>query len=277
MRVHHLNCATLRPPARRLVNGTGGLFEKATMVCHCLLVETDAGLVLIDSGFGTADLAAPVESLGGRFVRGVRPVLDPDETAIAQVRRLGFQPEDVRHVILTHLDLDHAGGISDFPWATVHLHEIEHNAGLNPTRTERFRYRSNQWAHHPQWATYRRTGEPWFGFEAVRDLAGLPPQFLLVPLFGHTRGHTGVAVDTGSGWLLHAGDAYFHHRESDPRAPKSTALLSLFQKMMQMDGPARLANQERLRQLRAGHDDQVRVFCAHDAVEFRRDAASAVS
>lgn len=276
MRVHHLNCATLRPPSRRLVNGTGGLFDKATMVCHCLLVETDAGLVLIDSGFGTADLAAPVESLGRRFVRGIRPVLDPSETAIAQVRRLGYRPEDVRHIILTHLDLDHAGGISDFPWATVHLHATEHDAGLNPTRAERFRYRPNHWAHGPQWATYRPTGEPWFGFESVRDLTGLPPQFLLVPLPGHTRGHTGVAVDTGSGWLLHAGDAYFHHRESDPHDPKSTALLSLFQKMMQVDGPARLANQERLRQLRAGHDDQVTVFCAHDAVEFERDAVLAV-
>ncbi len=29
----------------------------------------------------------------------------------------------------------------------------------------------------------------------------------LVPLFGHTRGHCGVAVRTEQGWLFHAGDA----------------------------------------------------------------------
>jgi hypothetical protein len=29
----------------------------------------------------------------------------------------------------------------------------------------------------------------------------------LVPLFGHTRGHCGVAIRNGSGWLFHVGDA----------------------------------------------------------------------
>src|SRR2546429_4224699 len=52
-------------------------------------------------------------------------------------------------------------------------------------------------------------GEPWFGFRAVRDLPGLPPEILVIPLPGHTRGHIGVAVDTGAGWLLHAGDAFY--------------------------------------------------------------------
>jgi glyoxylase-like metal-dependent hydrolase (beta-lactamase superfamily II) len=34
--------------------------------------------------------------------------------AFEQVRALGFAPNDVRHVLLTHLDRDHAGGLSDF-------------------------------------------------------------------------------------------------------------------------------------------------------------------
>src|SRR3546814_15732883 len=29
--------------------------------------------------------------------------------------------QDVRHIIITHLDFDHAGGIEDFPAAAVHL------------------------------------------------------------------------------------------------------------------------------------------------------------
>ncbi|MGP3965322.1 hypothetical protein ACTWPT_56180 [Nonomuraea sp. 3N208] len=43
----------------------------------------------------------------------------------------------------------------------------------------------------------------------MRQLNGLPPEILLIPLAGHSRGHSGVAVDTGATWLLHAGDAYF--------------------------------------------------------------------
>ena len=41
MRVHHLNTGTMCPIGRRLVNGTGGLFQRARMVCHCLLAETE--------------------------------------------------------------------------------------------------------------------------------------------------------------------------------------------------------------------------------------------
>jgi len=262
----------MRPASRRLVNGTGRLFERGSMVCHCLLVETGDGLVLVDSGLGLADLRDPAGSLGNLFVRLTHPRLDRDETAIRQVTRLGYRPEDVRHIVLTHLDPDHAGGISDFPWATVHVHAAEHDAAMRPpTRAERRRYRSNQWAHDPTWATYGGTGgERWFGFEAVRDLRGLPPEILLVPLAGHTRGHTAVAVDTGDGWLLHAGDAYFFHGETDPVRPRSTPFLRAFQNLVHVDGPARKANQARLRELRAAHDGTVEVFSAHDEVELAR-------
>lgn len=37
---------------------------------------------------------------------------------------------------------------------------------------------------------------------------------------------------------------------------------------MEVDRRARLANQARLRQLARGHGDEVRMFCAHDPVEF---------
>lgn len=275
MRVHHLNCGTMHPPFRRLVNGTGGLFQPATMVCHCLLVESEAGLVLIDSGMGTADVADPAGALGKQFVRLTRPVADADETAIAQVKRLGFQPRDVRHIILTHLDLDHAGGLGDFPEATVHVHAAELRAASSGPPQPR--YRSHQWAHGPRWETYDATGEGWFGFEAVRELVGLPPEFLLVPLFGHTRGHTGVAVGTGHGWLLHAGDAYFHHSDTDPVNPKGTVFLNYYQKRAQVDGPARLANRDRLRRLRADHGDEVEVVCAHDPAELARYTETAVA
>ena len=80
------------------------------------------------------------------------------------------------------------------------------------------------------------------GFEAIRQLPGLPDDLLLVPLPGHSRGHTAVAVRaqpaTGSGpqWLLHAGDAYFFHGEIDPAHPRTPPGLRLFQTVLQTDG-----------------------------------------
>ncbi|MCB9603785.1 MAG: MBL fold metallo-hydrolase [Sandaracinus sp.] len=266
MRVHHLDCGTMCPVARRLINGDGSVLERGTLPCHCLLLETDAhGLILVDTGFGTADLADPAGRLGSS-----RHLLswngDPEGTAIARVRALGFAPEDVRHILVTHLDLDHAGGLSDFPHARVHLMATEQQAALAPpTRMEKQRYRSAHWAHGPDWRTYAPKGETWKGFEAVRALDGLPPEILLVPLAGHSRGHAGIAVDHGAGWLLHAGDAYFFRGRLAER-PWAPPGIALFENLVAFDRPQMIANRERLRELRARESD-VRVFCAHDPVE----------
>lgn len=37
---------------------------------------------------------------------------------------------DVRHIVLTHLDFDHAGGLDDFPEATVHMLQIERDVAV---------------------------------------------------------------------------------------------------------------------------------------------------
>ncbi|MET7305167.1 MBL fold metallo-hydrolase [Embleya sp. NPDC005575] len=177
----------------------------------------------------------PDEYLGAEWVGYAAPVLDLNETALHQVRRLGFAPEDVRHVVLTHLDRDHAGGLADLPHATVHVHKAEYEAGIAGGAD---RYRAAQLAHGPRWATYAsEQGDPWFGFDAVCRLDGLPEEILLVPLGGHTEGHSAVAVDTGERWLLHAGDAYFYHGEVDPDAPRSHPLLDFVQLGAEVDRP----------------------------------------
>ena len=79
----------------------------------------------------------------------------------------------------------------------------------------RRRYRPEQWDDVRRWRTYRSGGERWFGFEAVRDLDGLPPEILMIPLPGQPAGHAGVAIQTPEGWLLNAGDAYFLRHEMD--------------------------------------------------------------
>jgi glyoxylase-like metal-dependent hydrolase (beta-lactamase superfamily II) len=272
MRVHHLGCGTLCPVGGSLVSGTGSPFGIARMVCHCMLVETEQGLVLVETGLGLDDVARPLESLGRRFLLLSRPLLDPMETAVRQVAALGFSPDDVRHVIVTHLDVDHAGGLRDFPRAKVHVYETEYrtavaaNLGPRPSR-----YSPVQWSHGPDWIVHGSGhADRWFGFEAVRELEGLPPEILLIPLAGHTRGHAGVAVQVGARWLLQAGDAYFFHGQMDPDGPRCPPALSVFESMVTMDRQAQRRNQARLRELVRGHRDEIVVFSAHDAVELRR-------
>jgi glyoxylase-like metal-dependent hydrolase (beta-lactamase superfamily II) len=273
VRVHHLNCGTDCPVGGALFDGCskGPLGH---LVCHCLLIETDAhGLVLVDTGYGLNDVRHPHQRPHPRITRAWRAMLNirlrEEETAIRQIERLGFSAADVRHVVLTHLDFDHAGGIDDFPNATIHLLDAEFRAatGSRTTTVARNRYRPRQFDTADQWQVYDGVGERWFGFDAVRDLKGLPPEILLVPLPGHTWGHAGVAIDGGDRWLLHAGDAYFYRGEVRQARRECTPGLRGYQTLMEVDRALRLANQQRVRALSVEQAGAVDVICSHDVVE----------
>src|SRR5690606_15327532 len=123
-----------------------------------------------------------------------------------------------------------------FPHATVHLMALERDAAFaRETMLDRLRYRPQQWSTSGNWRGYTAGGERWFGFESVRDLDGVPPEILLVPLPGHTFGHAGVAVRGRRGWMLLAGDAYFFRGEMDAERPWCTPGLRLYQWMMEKD------------------------------------------
>lgn len=270
MRIHHLNCGTCCPPGGRLFDGHTAA-PRAHLVCHCLLIESDSGLVLIDTGYGTRDVKRPRERLAEFFIQLNQPQLRERETAVAQIRALGFDPGDVRHIVVSHLDFDHAGGIEDFPNARVHVTAREkeaadgrHGGAFVSDR----RYRPQQWDEAHDWALYPfGGGERWFGFDSVRDLHDLPPEILLVPLPGHTWGHAGVAIAQPDGWLFYAADAYFYHGEVGSTTRNCPPGMRGYQRLMEVDRRARLANQTRLRALSVDHPE-IRLFCAHDVVEF---------
>lgn len=234
------------------------------LVAHVLVVESDDRVTLVDTGFGTDDVHERGRRLGRPFVALVGARFNPAETALAQLPGLGIKPEQVTDIVVTHLDLDHAGGLPDFPHARVHVHARELEAAMDPSWREKQRYVAAQWAHGPNWVEHTEEGDSWFGFESVKAISD---DIVLVPLHGHTRGHSGVAVRRpDGGWLLHAGDAYFH--AGDKETPRTCPPgLRLFQSAMAVDGAARKANLARLQSLHAQHSNEVTVFCAHDRTE----------
>ncbi|HKJ36223.1 MAG TPA: MBL fold metallo-hydrolase [Solirubrobacterales bacterium] len=274
-KVHHLNCATMCPYSARLLAGEGGWREPAKLICHVLAIESNDGIVLVDTGLGTADCSNPART-GGLFRVSTRPRFAVEETAIERLRGLGFAPADVRHIVLTHLDVDHAGGLGDFPDAQVHVFRTEMQAALNPGVREKLRYVSEQWAHGPAWVPYETAGDSWFGFESVRAIEGLDVEVAIVPIAGHTRGHSAVAVRSGDGWLLHCGDGYFHRAEME-QPPEPPPGIKLFQSVVDLDRKQRLANQDRLRRLNSEHGSEIEIFCAHDPLELERLQAPAGS
>jgi glyoxylase-like metal-dependent hydrolase (beta-lactamase superfamily II) len=79
--------------------------NRIPLALRCLLVEHDAGLVLIDTGLGNK------EDDKFRDIYGVENEGRDGRTCLEDsLAELGHRPDDVRWVINTHLHFDHAGG-----------------------------------------------------------------------------------------------------------------------------------------------------------------------
>lgn len=254
-RVHHLNCGSFWP------------WRSGALVTHVLLCEMEHGLVLVDVGIGTADIDSPDFRLG-RSPRIAGAELSVAETALNQVHGLGFTAADVTDVVATHLDYDHIGGLSDFPDAKLHVTALELAEAKSPahTRGGNIRYRPAHSASIRSVETYDEATTTVVGLDAI-ELVGISGLFL-VPMPGHTLGHSAVAVeDPDRGWLLHAGDSFLHHSSvsSVSRIPLSARAIRGLELFMASDRGRVRDNHFKLRRLA---ESGVRVFCSHDSAQY---------
>lgn len=245
--IHHINCGTLLVPSY------------PTVVCHCLLLQEGERLALIDTGIGLNDVRNPAERLGQPLIDMAGFQFNESDTAVRRIEAAGFSPNNVRHIVLTHGDPDHAGGLADFPNAQVHVSKEEqaHITGGH------WRYVPMQFGHDPSWNTHGTSARKWFGLEARPIEVGFSSEVLLIPLFGHTLGHCGVAIQQENKWLLHVGDAYYLRDE----LTVDDHPVSLLAAQRADDDAQRRASLEQLRRLVRDHSDEVDVIGYHDLSE----------
>lgn len=268
MQIHHLNCGTMHAFGFPRDDNSGGFFKRGRGVIHCLLVDTGDGLALVDTGWGVRDCIAPSQAVR-QFAVLVGCPCDLSETAIRQVESLGYDPVEVKHIFLTHLHLDHAGGLPDFPAATIHLLADELQACLHPrTLMEWWAYRPEHRAHSPNWQPHRFQGDQWFGLDCAPPVRVGEAEFVLLPFTGHTRGHCGVALRIDDRWLLHCGDVYGYYRQADPIQPYIHPSGRLIEWVVTIGFKMPKRHWGRIRKLLQARGDKIRTFCTHDAYEF---------
>ena len=180
----------------------------------CFVIEhPGAGAVLVDTGLPAAVAEEGPRALGRAAALAYRIEMRPEWAVTEQLRARGFDPMDVRVIVMTHLHYDHTGAVSEFPQATFVVDAAEWRAagsggfrqGYAPKLFDhRFDWREVDFADPrvSSFASFGRTVDL-FGDGALR----------LVSTPGHTQGHLSVLARLRSGReLLLTADAAYARR-----------------------------------------------------------------
>jgi glyoxylase-like metal-dependent hydrolase (beta-lactamase superfamily II) len=186
------------------MQASAGVTDHSSIHINCYLVRGGGRTILIDAGAGG------VKQWGGRLT--------------ANLPRAGVQPSEIDAILLTHAHPDHVGGLVDssgktvFPNAELVVHHREVAFWQDDGNLSRApeRARGNFLVARQAFDRYRdrlRT------FEAEEVLPGITA----VPLPGHTSGHTGYRLESGSQNLLVWGDIVHFPQIQIPRPDVSIA------------------------------------------------------
>lgn len=193
MRIHVVQTGTItgsekfmRAAKRSEILGallTGRTFE---FPVYAFVIEHDDGHIVVDTGLSSRAKKLPPPL--SRLLQ-LNPIRAEEEIGPA-MRAKGLRPEDVRLVIPTHLDVDHAGGVGHFPNAEVIVHRPEYD--FHKTLLGRFRYQPQNWPASFAPKVYDLDPDPYGPFQTSKHVTR---DIRLVPIPGHSIAQVGVVLD----------------------------------------------------------------------------------
>jgi glyoxylase-like metal-dependent hydrolase (beta-lactamase superfamily II) len=167
------------------------------------LIEHQRGYVLFDTGahsrFITEEGSAPPTT-------GPRIIMRGHEHVVARLESLGIAPADVGHVVLSHLHIDHAGGLESFPDALTYVQRRELEFAHWPPVYQRPFYVPGDFAGPRAWSELSGT------FDLFGD-----ERLILFSTPGHSAGHQSMLVRLPGRPVILVGDAAYSPRNLEQR------------------------------------------------------------
>jgi len=108
-----------------------GLNEDYAIPVPFFLITHPNGHTIIDGG-NAVEVATDPRGYWGDICDVYWPEMREEEGCVAQLKRLGIAPEDIRYVVQSHLHLDHTGAVGRFPNATHIVQRAEYQYAFTP-------------------------------------------------------------------------------------------------------------------------------------------------
>jgi N-acyl homoserine lactone hydrolase len=177
-----------------------------------LVEHPTEGPFLIDVGYDPGIESDPRPTLGVLFGKVAMKHRLVARSLTQEVAGRGVDPAEVDTVVMTHLHLDHASGIGQWPQATFVVDRVERKTAKLPLPGP---YVRSHLAKVERWREVEYGGadsEPFESFERTIDLFG-DGLVRLISSPGHSPGHQSVLLRLRDRWALILGDAMMSTRE----------------------------------------------------------------
>ncbi|MBI5576343.1 MAG: N-acyl homoserine lactonase family protein [Deltaproteobacteria bacterium] len=183
-----------------------------------LVVHPSHGPLLLDTGLHHSFNESRFGNFGPLLGTMVRARTKPGKDVRSQLDAMGIRSRDIRYVLLSHLHLDHPGGLSYFagsPNAEVFVDKEELKAARAPFSTLKGYVKSHLAGIDFLPIPYDGSAPP---FEGACDFFG-DGSVLVVRTSGHTKGHSSVILNAMDGPIILTFDAVHRRANLDEGVP----------------------------------------------------------
>jgi N-acyl homoserine lactone hydrolase len=188
-----------------LVNGTG-YGNRMRVSVFSTLLKMEEGYILVDTGQNPCGIDDPERTWGPR-AKLLVPVINKEDDIRNRLAEIGVRPEEVTHIITTHMHWDHTGGNQFFKHATVVVQKAEYRFAHYPDSYLSGSYMKNHFDFDQK-------------YQLIEGDYQLCPGIELLFTPGHTQGHQSVLITMEDGGkVIISGDAIYTYENIERRLP----------------------------------------------------------
>jgi len=215
MRVHTIETGRVQIKASQVIGRGHGLGRRLAplfdaewsdwLPVNAYAIEHRDGVILVDTGASAAAMRLPRWHPYLRFC--VRFDIEPEQEVGPQLKALGVGSNDVKRVVMTHLHIDHDGGLDGFPTSEILASpgELKRASGI---AGRMLGYLPQRWPKNFDPKPLVLDGGPYGPFARSKRLTA-DGAIVAVATPGHTPDHFSVIVEDGDTAVFIAGDASY--------------------------------------------------------------------